>query len=387
MTVESYQVREERKPDHAFRTEIPNIVFELGLNPYELTMYAYYKKVAGDNGQCWQSQATIQKATGISPESQKKAYERLRRPFELLGGASLIRLYKTKTDQGGDAPHQVLIVDIWRTNGDYHRNQKSTTVPPVAVPPPADSGTPSRQQRDKEEPYKNNPRRKTAAAADPASPSLPPKPTDSPEGSSSATVSRHEQIASDSEGGACPPSSATPPQAVKSGLTGLKLEEAKLDPRLEWIEEYVGAMEALDLQVKAATQCYPDGRHGYELWRQRERAKAMKEKGNPPRIAWFRAAIAEDYDFGLKGNALRDSGATEAPSWPFRVSTWLRSILGDRVMVTGDTLTILKPDENGVMIPWKAVKLSKKGLKPLIHRLKQYYNEPKLAEIPQDLLA
>lgn len=114
----------EDKPDHHWRTEIPNIIWDLGMKSGYRDLYSYYKKVAGDNGHCSTSAATIQKATGISPNTQKKYRDGLSIPHELLGGKSLIRVYEDRVTPEGDPDTvRVEIVNIWRENGDNERRK------------------------------------------------------------------------------------------------------------------------------------------------------------------------------------------------------------------------------------------------------------------------
>ena len=91
------QVHEE-KPDHHYRTEIPNIVFELGLKPQALALYSYYKRVGGDSNACWRSNATIYKELGMSPNTVIKHRTALTQPHPILGGKSLITTKSRKTE-------------------------------------------------------------------------------------------------------------------------------------------------------------------------------------------------------------------------------------------------------------------------------------------------
>lgn len=139
---ESFQIFEE-KPDHAYRTEIPNIVFELPLDLHEFKLYCFYKKVAGDFGSCIMSQENIAKKIGVSPDKQKKCNEKFRRPFELLGGKSLIRFYETKKEDGSKSSNQILIVNIWNENGKFYREKNIKKCPQDDVSPiPLGAGTP-----------------------------------------------------------------------------------------------------------------------------------------------------------------------------------------------------------------------------------------------------
>ena len=110
----------EQKPDHHYRTELPNIMLELGLPVYALALYTYYKKVAGDSGHCNTSNATIQRVMGFSPNTTKKYRDVLARPHPLLGGKPLICVTENRvTDEGDQETVLVRIVDIWTENTDW----------------------------------------------------------------------------------------------------------------------------------------------------------------------------------------------------------------------------------------------------------------------------
>lgn len=118
----------EGQPDHSFRTEIPNIIFDLELTPHEFKLYCYYKRVAGDRGNCYKSRGTIEKECGISAAQQKRINAKLKQPFEKLGGAPLILCRQTEKEDGSPGTTQIFIVDIWRCNGDYFRNENKDYV-------------------------------------------------------------------------------------------------------------------------------------------------------------------------------------------------------------------------------------------------------------------
>ena len=106
----------DRSSLHNFRTEIPNIVFDLGLDPYALSLYLYYKKVAGDNGACFQKKKTIMEKTGMSLSVIKERNRLLSQPVKELGGKSLIKITQRKAPDGNNLPTVIEIVDIWPDN-------------------------------------------------------------------------------------------------------------------------------------------------------------------------------------------------------------------------------------------------------------------------------
>lgn len=108
----------EQKADHHFRTEIPNIVFDLDLDPYEFKIYAYIKKIGGDQGGCWKSKPNIAKECSISKRKVDDAVQKLSSPFDLLGGKSLITFIPRENNTS-----LLIINDIWRENGDKFRSE------------------------------------------------------------------------------------------------------------------------------------------------------------------------------------------------------------------------------------------------------------------------
>lgn len=89
-----------------YRTEIPNLIYELGLTPHELTLYNIIKRTAGDNGGCWKSTRTLagECNMGIATVSRAK------RGLESWG---LIQIRHKPHKNGSD---YISIVNIWDMN-------------------------------------------------------------------------------------------------------------------------------------------------------------------------------------------------------------------------------------------------------------------------------
>jgi hypothetical protein len=64
-----------------YRTEIPNMVYDIGLTPYEGWLYGHFKRVCGakPEGMCWKSVATLAKETGMSTGRVSEARRELER--------------------------------------------------------------------------------------------------------------------------------------------------------------------------------------------------------------------------------------------------------------------------------------------------------------------
>jgi hypothetical protein len=101
---------------HKYRTEIPNIIFDLGLDPYELALYTYFKKIAGDGGCCTQSKKTICKKLGICISVFKDRKKKLCMPRPELDNKSLINCTERFHENGDHDTSLITINDIWEDN-------------------------------------------------------------------------------------------------------------------------------------------------------------------------------------------------------------------------------------------------------------------------------
>ncbi len=143
---ETFEIFEE-KPDHHFRTELPNIIFELGLTVYDRAVYSELKRVAGDKGKCWKSYKNIATFIGISETQVKKSIKILEGNFEKLGNIPLIKVTQ-RFKEKQQLSNLIQIVPIWRQNGDYFRKGGgSQYAPPLGrnTPPP---GSPRAYEQD-----------------------------------------------------------------------------------------------------------------------------------------------------------------------------------------------------------------------------------------------
>jgi hypothetical protein len=64
-----------------YRTEIPNMIFDIGLTPYEVALYGHLKRVCGaeKGGKCWKSVSTLSRETGMSAGRVSEARAELAR--------------------------------------------------------------------------------------------------------------------------------------------------------------------------------------------------------------------------------------------------------------------------------------------------------------------
>lgn len=117
MSRQGYEVRDESDLKHYF-TQTPNIIFELGLTPYELTLYLHLKRTVGGGtaGVCWKNTRTLAQETGMSAGSVSNAKDALQKPREMLGGKSLITVESGRVANSSD---RITIEDIWPENMAY----------------------------------------------------------------------------------------------------------------------------------------------------------------------------------------------------------------------------------------------------------------------------
>lgn len=119
---EEYIQVTELTPDHHFRTEIPNIIYELKLNPYELAVYNVLKRIAGDSGSCWMKAKDVAEMSMMSKREYDICISKLESKFELIG-LPLIRVERRKRKDGGNDTSKITIVPIWNINGRYFRER------------------------------------------------------------------------------------------------------------------------------------------------------------------------------------------------------------------------------------------------------------------------
>lgn len=90
-----------------YRTEIPNMVDDMGLSVYAFRLYAHLKRVAGQDGVCYQGKRKIAEVCNMSAGMVTKAKR------ELVDAGLIV------IDAGNAAerrPDHITIVDIWRKN-------------------------------------------------------------------------------------------------------------------------------------------------------------------------------------------------------------------------------------------------------------------------------
>lgn len=125
---------EDKSSLHIYRTEIPNMVDEMGLSVYAFRLYVRFKRVAGDQGKCFYTTPQLAEQCKMSEGSVSKAKKEL----VALGLIAIDRDDKWIRDN-------ITIVDVWPANFAYFADIN----PPVVCSP--------HEQADKNERSKNEP--------------------------------------------------------------------------------------------------------------------------------------------------------------------------------------------------------------------------------------
>lgn len=99
---------EESKDNHRkYRTELPNMIDDSDLSVYEFRLYAHYKRVAGDSGECTEGLRTIAEKCRMSIGKASMARK------ELIEKKYII-LHEGNSNKG--EADTVLIVNMWKHN-------------------------------------------------------------------------------------------------------------------------------------------------------------------------------------------------------------------------------------------------------------------------------
>ena len=106
-----------------YRTEIPNIVFEMLekrlISASAFVLYAVYRRIAGQNGSCWVGKRGLEKRCGLNHKTIVKSKTILSSTFEILNGKSLIE--STPGDYVDGKSDTITIVDIWPENHSFFK--------------------------------------------------------------------------------------------------------------------------------------------------------------------------------------------------------------------------------------------------------------------------
>lgn len=110
-------------PDHHYRTEIPNCILDACLDIYQLAVYLYIKKIAGDKGKCWKKKKTLAELVGISERQVTYALDALCSSENNFKYPLLRKTGRVKPDGSQDS-NLYTVINIWSFNGNLYRSNK-----------------------------------------------------------------------------------------------------------------------------------------------------------------------------------------------------------------------------------------------------------------------
>ncbi len=165
--------------NHKYRTELPNLIYEIGLTPALIGVYSALKRAAGDNGQCTKSEKTLSNKLFISKKTLHGLIVQLCEVNSFLG-KSLIILTNRFSEHGDKDTNAITIVDIWPENYSFFTKESvgrvNSTLPSVNITQPRVESAQGVGQNlpkgrvnftHKEEPFKKNPIKKNSSSSNP----------------------------------------------------------------------------------------------------------------------------------------------------------------------------------------------------------------------------
>lgn len=146
----------EERPAHYYRTELPNCLIEAGLEVYQLAVYIYIKKIAGDGGRCFQTEKNMAKAIGISERKFRIARDAICSCNNKFKYPLLKKTTRKKPDGSCDS-NVYTVIDIWAFNLLLYSTQKSHGTAQYAGGVGHNMPGGGAQYADKEEPLQEEP--------------------------------------------------------------------------------------------------------------------------------------------------------------------------------------------------------------------------------------
>lgn len=113
---ESFQI-EDLSSLHKYRTETPNIILDMELDPFEYSLYSHIKRIAGDGGRCIASNKYLARKTCMS-------IDKVKRVKKILVEKNLIRMTVRKNKDNSFQTTLVQIIDWWPRNFQYFAAKK-----------------------------------------------------------------------------------------------------------------------------------------------------------------------------------------------------------------------------------------------------------------------
>jgi hypothetical protein len=127
----TYKISEEGKRSNF--TIIPNMIDDLDLSPFAVRLYIHLKRVAGEDGECFQSGNTLSKSCKMSVGSIHNAKKEL-----VDKGLVKVEVKKSTYATGANTYHLITIVDVWAKNDTQALSPHEEGVSPHELPPSLD---------------------------------------------------------------------------------------------------------------------------------------------------------------------------------------------------------------------------------------------------------
>lgn len=131
-----------------YRTEIPNLVDDLGLSPHAYRLYGHMKRVCGANpsGRCYQGTRTLAKHCKMSVGKISEAKKELI-AFKLIA----VETFPASENK----PDQIRILDVWRANFERYAPRSEYEHPRSGGEHPRSDGE-QKKEPSKKKPIKNS---------------------------------------------------------------------------------------------------------------------------------------------------------------------------------------------------------------------------------------
>lgn len=151
-----YEIRDDGDYRKYF-TQTPNIVDDMELSVYAFRLYFHLRRVAGDNGECWQSVDTLSKSCRMSAGMITKSRNELVK-------AGLIKIDRKDNPRGGRDFFIIALVDLWKDN---YEKYKATSLYELASSPDELASSPHEVKNNpvNKNPIKNNKKKISGDAA------------------------------------------------------------------------------------------------------------------------------------------------------------------------------------------------------------------------------
>ena len=113
MTDQEERITMQETP-RSFYYQVPNLINDLGLSHVAIHLYCHYRRIAGEDGECYRSMDTLAKECGMSKATVFNARKELEKT-----GLIHVRSDREHQRAGGRKLHHVTVLDIWELNHQY----------------------------------------------------------------------------------------------------------------------------------------------------------------------------------------------------------------------------------------------------------------------------